>query len=261
MVQTSRGCPHLCDFCASSVLLTRRYKQKPIARVLAEIDRICEIWKRPFVEFADDNSIVNKTYWRELLPELAKRKIRWFTETDLSVAHDTELLRLMSKAGCAQLLIGFESPTQPALNRVETKQNWKWKRWSEYADAIRAIQLQGISVNGCFVIGLDGHGQGIFNDIFEFVEKTGLHEVQVTIRTPFPGTPLYDQLKREGRLLEESAWQKCTLFDLNFRPRGMTAEELTSGFRDLVVRLYSDEFTNRRRERFRQMLRRRRREH
>ncbi len=69
-VQTSRGCPHLCEFCASSVLLTKQYKQKPVARVIAEIDRIRAIWSHPFIEFADDNSLVNRTYWKELLTHL-----------------------------------------------------------------------------------------------------------------------------------------------------------------------------------------------
>ena len=91
-VQTSRGCPWRCNFCASSILLTRKYKQKPIAKVLAEIDRIRTLWPRPFIEFADDNSFINRAYWHELLPELAKRRIRWFTETDLSIYEDDALL-------------------------------------------------------------------------------------------------------------------------------------------------------------------------
>src|SRR5439155_11236630 len=108
VVQTSRGCPLRCEFCASSILLTRRYKQKPIDKVLAEIDRIRGLWRRPFIEFGDDNAFVNRRYWKQLLPELEKRKIRWFAETDLSVHDDAELLRLMRRSGCAEVLIGFE---------------------------------------------------------------------------------------------------------------------------------------------------------
>jgi radical SAM superfamily enzyme YgiQ (UPF0313 family) len=114
-VQTSRGCPHRCDFCASSVLLTERYKQKPANKVLAEIDKIREIWNRPFIEFADDNTFVNKDYWKELLPSLKERKIRWFTETDISVAQDKELLRLMRESGCAHV--------EADSNRVQMSMN------------------------------------------------------------------------------------------------------------------------------------------
>ena len=258
-VQTSRGCPHRCEFCASSVMLTERYKQKPLAKVLAEIDRILDIWPRPFIEFADDNTFVNRSYWKELLKELARRriKIKWFTETDLSVWEDAELLKLMRASGCAQVLIGLESPVQTGLGGLDLRSDWKLKRFSQYRTAIETIQSHGISVNGCFVIGLDGHTKDIFDDVFEFVKDSGLHEVQVTILTAFPGTPLYARLKAEGRLLEPTAWEKCTLFDLNFRPKDMTVDELTDGFRKLAVRLYSEEFTKYRRDNFKKFLHKR----
>ena len=256
-VQTSRGCPHRCEFCASSVMLTDRYKQKPAAKVLAEIARIREIWSHPFIEFADDNSFVNHAYWKELLPALKGQGLRWFAETDLSVANDGELLDLMRETGCAQVLIGLESPTAAGLHGLEMRSDWKASRFSRYREAIQTIQSHGITVNGCFVIGLDGHGPDIFDQVFDFVETSGLYEVQVTIQTAFPGTPLYERLEREGRLLEPRNWKKCTLFDINFKPANMTLQELGTGFKDLVVRLYGDDFTRRRRERFRHSLRNR----
>lgn len=254
-VQTSRGCPYHCEFCASSILLTGRYKQKPADRVLAEVDRIKELWPKPFIEFADDNTFVNRAYWRGLLPKLAERGVRWFTETDISVASDGELLKLMREAGCAQVLIGLESPTAGPLDHLELKSNWKRRQFDQYKYAIEAIQSRGISVNGCFVVGLDGHGPDIFEKIFEFVADSGLHEVQITLPTPFPGTPFYERLEREGRLLKPGAWERCTLFDINFKPQAMTLDELTAGFHDLAVRLYGDDFTRRRRDNFKQILR------
>lgn len=254
-VQTSRGCPHRCEFCASSILLTKKYKQKPVNKVLGEIDCIREIWEKPFIEFADDNSFINKAYWKELLPQLKARHIHWFTESDISVAYDTKLLRLMREAGCSQVLIGLESPTQAALRGLDGDYNWKMKQWSRYFEAIRTIQSHGISVNGCFVVGLDGHDSSIFDQIVQFVETSGLHEVQVTLPTAFPGTPFYDRLRREGRLIEERNWKKLTLFDLNFEPTRMTVAELTEGFRTLVTRLYSDEFTKLRCSNFKKCMR------
>lgn len=252
-VQTSRGCPFRCDFCASSILITKKYKQKPIQKVLGEIDKIKSIWKRPFIEFADDNTFVNKEYWKEFLPHLKKRQIRWFTETDISIGDDEELLSLMQDSGCAEVLIGLESPIQAGLNGLEMKSNWKYKRWAKYRDTINRIQSHGIRVNGCFMIGLDGHGLEIFEEVFNFVQELKLFDVQITIPTPFPGTPFYERLKAEGRLFDETAWNKCTLFDVNFQPQKMNSEELRKGFMELGVKLYSQEFTDWRRGQFEEM--------
>ena len=251
-VQTSRGCPLRCEFCASSILLTPHYKQKPAERVLAEVDRIKELWRRPFIEFADDNSMVNHKYWKRLLPELAKRRIRWFAETDLSVYEDEELLRLMRESGCAEVLIGFESPVESGLPGLEMKNDWKRRRWHEARQAVERIQSYGIRVNGCFIFGLDGQGPEVFDAVLEFANETELFDVQITIQTPFPGTPLYERLRRDDRLIRDKAWELCTLFDINFRPTGMTREQLRTGFRELGVELYGAENTNRRRARFEQ---------
>ncbi len=254
-IQTSRGCPHHCEFCASSVVLTGKYKQKPIAKVLDEINRILAIWKHPFIEFADDNSFVDRAYWRELLPQLRGKGLKWFAETDLSVADDPELLHLMRETGCAQVLIGFESPVEEGLSGLELHGDWKHRMFPRYQEAIRTIQSHGITVNGCFVIGLDGHSTAIFDQVVDFVRETELYEVQATLLTPFPGTPLYARLEREQRLLEPRNWKKCTLFDINFKPAQMSVGELHDGFKRLVVRLYSDEFTKWRRSRFKDALR------
>ena len=253
-VQTSRGCPHQCEFCGGSVVLTRRYKQKPVAKVLAEINRILGLWPRPFIEFADDNSFVNHSYWKELLRALQGKGLKWFAETDLSVANDPDLLDLMRETGCAQVLIGFESPIEAGLPGIELRSDWKLKKFPDYKAAIREIQSRGITVNGCFVIGLDGHTPDIFDQVFAFVKETELYEVQVTLLTPFPGTPLYARLDRERRLIEPRNWKKCTLFDINFQPANMTVQELHDRFKRLAVELYSEEFTTWRRGNFRRTL-------
>jgi radical SAM superfamily enzyme YgiQ (UPF0313 family) len=249
-VQASRGCLRHCEFCASSVLLTSQYKQKPADRVLAEIDRICGMWHRPFLELADDNAFANRRYWKPLLRELGSRRIRWFAETDLSVHEDHEVLELMHQSGCAEVLIGLESPVEAGLAGIELKSDWKRRQWPHYLDAVRCIQSYGIRVNGCFVLGLDGHSSRIFDEVYRFAEESELFDVQITLQTPFPGTPLYERLKRQNRLLDDAAWERCTLFDVNYRPEGMTVEELQDGFRQLAVRLYCDDITKWRRENF-----------
>ncbi len=249
-VQASRGCPHQCEFCASSVLLTAGYKQKPMERVLAEVDSICRLWHRPFIELADDNAFVDKRYWKELLVELRERNVRWFAETDLSVYEDEELLALMRESGCTQVLIGLESPTETGLAGLELKSDWKRRRWPQYREAVERIQSQGIRVNGCFVLGLDGHSPEVFDRVCEFAIQSELFDVQITIQTPFPGTPLYRRLKDEGRLLYDGQWERCTLFDVNYRPRPMSVEQLRGGLHRLAGEIYSEQLTKWRRENF-----------
>ena len=249
-VQTQRGCPFHCDFCAASIRLSPRFKTKPVDRVLAEIHRIKEIWPRPFIEFADDNTFADKAHSRNLVRALIPEGLRWFTESDISVARDPELLALLRESGCEQILIGLESPTAAGLEGLEHKANWKRKQFDSYRQAIATIQDAGITVNGCFVMGLDGADLTSFDAVYEFVRESGLYEVQVTVMTPFPGTPLYQRLAAEGRILHPEAWELCTLFDVNFHPQRMTVAELEQGFRTLLSRLYTDDFVRDRRRNF-----------
>lgn len=253
-VQTQRGCPYRCDFCAASILISAKYKLKPVRKIIAEIRRIKEIWQQPFIEFADDNTFVNKSHAKKLMRALAAENVRWFTETDVSVAEDDELLGLMRDSGCAQVLIGFESPVMSGLDGLELHANWKAKQLDQYSTAIRRIQDHGITVNGCFILGLDGTDAESFDNVFEFIRSSGLYEAQITLLTPFPGTPLHERLRREGRIIQEDAWELCTLFDVNFQPSNMSVAEVETAFRDLATKLYSAEFTHERRTRYHRRL-------
>lgn len=249
-VQTQRGCPYRCEFCASSIQLTQKFKLKPIGHVVEEIERIRSIWEKPFIELADDNTFANKSHGKMLAKALSKLDIKWFTETDVSVANDEELLSILGDSGCRQLLIGFESPAASSLNNIELRTNWKQKQIDQYKEAIFRIQQRGISVNGCFVLGLDGQDETIFEEVLKFVQDSHLSEVQITIQTPFPGTPLYRRLEKEGRLTETEFWDRCTLFDINYTPKDMSDHSLENGFKRLMEDLYSEKFAKQRKNRF-----------
>lgn len=249
-VQTQRGCPWRCEFCAASIRISPKFKVKPVEKVIAEVRRLKEMSREPFIEFADDNTFVNRRHAKQLMRTLARERVRWFTESDLSIADDEELLRLMRDAGCVQVLIGFESPSRPALDGIEHKANWKAKQFPNYCKAIETIQSHGITVNGCFVMGLDGAGPECFDGVYHFVRESGLYDVQITFMTPFPGTPLYERLRARGRILDEGAWERCTLFDINFQPQQLSAAELESGFKELGLKLYEKNFVRERGERF-----------
>lgn len=255
-VQTSRGCPWRCDFCASSVMLARGYRLRPVEHVMRDLEAIKSLYPHPFIELADDNTFVNKVWSKELCRAMIPLKLKWFTETDVSVADDPELLSLMRQAGCRQVLIGLESPDRDSLIGLEMRRDFKARRHSDNADAVRRIQSAGITVNGCFIVGLDHHTPEIFAQVLDYVESVPLFEVQVTVLTPFPGTPLYDRLEREGRLTHPGQWDRCTLFDVNYRPKRMTADEIRAGLYWLGERLYDPARMAARREAFHRDMRR-----
>jgi len=253
-IQTTRGCPLDCQFCGASRLISR-YKQKPIELVQRGLEQILSLWLKPFIELADDNTFVNKAWSRELVKLLGKYPVRWFTETDISVADDPELLELLAESGCAQLLVGLESASPAALDGVDSR-NWKRRRQDDYIASIARIQSYGISVNGCLALGFDSNDNSIFEITRDFVINSGLSEVQITVLTPFPGTELYRKLRDEKRLLADKTWDSATLFDVMFQPARMSVTELEQGFAWLMKELYNDKESARRQKLFKDVVRR-----
>ena len=255
-LQTTRGCPLDCSFCGASRLISS-FKKKPLALVRRDLEAILNVWPRPFLELADDNTFADKKWSRELVKMLREYSRPWFTETDISVADDDELLELLAESNCAQLLIGLESPRETSLRGLD-RANWKSRRVASYREKIAKIQSHGVSVNGCFVLGLDEDDESVFEAVRDFVRECELSEVQITLLTPFPGTALYRKLRAENRLLKPIFWDECTLFDVTFSPRQMSVQTLRDGFAWLMRELYNDAEVANRKARFRDCRRARR---
>lgn len=245
-LQISRGCPHNCDFCASTKVYGPKYRHKSVGRVIQEIAMIQKLKPNPHIYFTDDNMLVQKDFAIELLDALKEKKLRWMTHTDISVADQDEVLNRLFAAGCRKLVIGFESIIPESLYTIE---KWKYRRLNRYGEEIQKIQSYGIGVWGTFIVGLDGDDKSVFQRVVDFTLENNLYGAMISVPTPFPGSNLYERLLQEGRILSLN-WGSYTLWNVVVRPKNMSVEELKAGFRYVLSQIYSKEATEKRMEYF-----------
>lgn len=245
-LQISRGCPHNCEFCASTKVYGPKYRHKSVDRVIRELEIIQKLKSNPHIYFTDDNMLVKKDFAIELLDALNGKKLRWMTHTDISVADQGEILKRLFPSGCRKLVIGFESIIPESLCAIE---KWKYKRMESYGEAIQKIQSYGIGVWGTFIVGLDGDDTSVFQRVIDFTLENNLYGAMISVPTPFPGSNLYERLLREGRILS-SNWGSYTLWNVVVKPKNMSVEDLKDGFRYTLSQIYSKEATEKRMEYF-----------
>jgi radical SAM superfamily enzyme YgiQ (UPF0313 family) len=231
-IQTQRGCPLACEFCAASRLISR-FREKPVELIREELAAITVLDPHATIELADDNTFAGPRDPAPLLETLGESGVRYFTEVDWRIGERPALLRDLAASGCVQVLIGIESLVfrYPGMGAKEAE-------LARIMAAIDRIQNAGIAVNGCFIVGGDGETRASLAALGQFIRSTDLADVQVTLSTPFPGTPLRARLAREGRLLADRDWSNYTLFDVTFKPDCMSVGELEAGYRELLADLF-----------------------
>ncbi|MBN2159007.1 MAG: B12-binding domain-containing radical SAM protein [Spirochaetes bacterium] len=238
-LQTSRGCPHDCEFCGSSRVYGYKYRHKTIDQVIDELHVIHAIWPDARINFADDNLLVDRSFSKKLFTELKKFNFRWFAQTDISIAEDEEFLKELKDAGCTTLFIGFESISENSLMTIN-KNKWKLKHLKNYPQAIENVQSKGIGIVGAFIIGLDGDTKETFQELIDFIVNNRIYTPQITILTPLPGTRLYERLENENRLLH-IPWNHYTFTEVSYIPKNMSAVELQNGLYEIYEKVYNKE--------------------
>lgn len=233
-LQTTRGCPHDCSFCCASKVFGSGYRRKDNSDILRELEIIRKLFPDALVLFADDNFLVHRKECKILLKKLIELDIRWLAQTDVSIAHDDQLLELMVLSGCQWVVIGFESVHFDSLYQLD-HQNWKLKQLPGYAQTIEKIQSFGIGVYGTFIVGLDEDDIHVFKETEDFIKQNNLYGVNVTVPTPLPGTRLREKMYHENRILIDD-WSYYTFWDVTIRPKKMQANELEEG----LLRIYKD---------------------
>lgn len=218
-VQATRGCYYQCGFCSVSAFHQSRFRTRPVGEVIDELKTL-----RKQVLFIDDNIIGDREYAIELFSAMIPLKKRWFSQCDMRLAHDEELLQLASRSGCGGLFIGFETLSQQGLQRWKKDSNMT----NNYFTSVSKLHKAGISICAGFVFGGDDDTPDVFEQTLDFLLKANIEALQTTRMTPFPGTPLYDELDKQGRIFDKY-WGHYDFNHVVFEPKHMSTETLDNG--------------------------------
>ncbi len=231
-VMTSRGCPHNCSFCSVTVMFGHKYRFRRTELVLEEL----ALYQGKHIFFCDDNFTDNYRRTKELLQGMLDQKIKlkgWGAQVRVEAAQNDELLDLMRRTEAKIVYIGLESINPATLKAYNKKQSV-----DDIRRSIRRFHDYGIRVHGMFVFGSDEDTVQTIRETVDFALETRIDSVQFMMLTPLPGTPFYEKLEEEGRLLTKD-WELYDGHHAVFQPAKMSPEELQEETVKAYRRFYS----------------------
>lgn len=233
LVQFGRGCPRSCEFCSVRAFYNGGVRHRPVDAVVEEL--ISSRARR--VLFVDDNLLSDRDALCGLMEAVLPLKLRWSCQADLGIADDPGLLKLARRSGCQSLLIGFESLDKGNLRQMGKDRNLS----CDFEERLGRIRRAGIMVNGTFLFGYDNDDPGAISRTLDFALEQKLCLANFNPLQPIPGTPLYERLTLEGRLVYDRWWLEPAYqwHEALIHPRGMTAGQLTEGCRRARERFHS----------------------
>ena len=229
-VQTTRGCPHQCDFCHVTHFFGKTYRCRPVDEVIEEVKRL----EGDFLVFIDDNIAGNRRYAKELFTRLKPLKKKWASQASMTLTRDPELLKLAAESGCVTLFIGVESLSPENLKDM----NKTFNHVHQFEEAMKAVHDHDIMVVAGLIFGLDHDDEGVFERTLRFCERNRIELPSFFLLTPLPGTPLFQRMESEGRLLHRD-WAQYNGATVVFKPRLMTEETRQHGFNWACKEAYS----------------------
>jgi radical SAM superfamily enzyme YgiQ (UPF0313 family) len=231
-IQATRGCSMGCHYCAiTNRPFGRIWRCRPIENVIKEIETI----PQKFLYFSDSSLTENPQYTKQLFRAMKDSNKKIFCNGNTNILHhDEELIKLSSEAGCLEWSIGFESVSQESLNSIGKQTN----KVHEFAATVKKIHDYGIAVNGNFIFGMDEDHPDIFDKTIDAVQDWELDLSAFSLLTPFPGTPLFERLEKEKRILTKD-WSQYDLRHVVFRPKYLSPLELFDETQRVHDEIYS----------------------
>ena len=230
LLQHGRGCRNACEYCAISVYFGASWRcrapEETVADVLSQ--------ERRHVFFVDDNISADHEAAKRLFKALIPLRIRWVSQASLDIVRDRELMDLMVRSGCLGNVMGFESITEESLRAMGKAMNLGSGR-TLFREELSILRDYGLQTWAAFTLGYDHDTVDSIERTLEFAQESRFTFAAFNVLMPYPGTPLYARLAREGRLLYRGEWWLHPEYRFNyaaFTPARMTADQLTeAGFR------------------------------
>jgi len=185
--------------------------------------------KRKDLFFVDDNIVADRGKAKELFRALIPLKVRWVSQASIDMLEDKELMELMVRSGCLGNVIGFESIKEASIKGMGKEVNKTYVS-DKYSKAIEVLRSYGLQTWAAFTVGHDTDTVESIRETCEFAIKSKFCFAAYNILMPYPGTPLYEELKSQNRLLYDGKWWLHSEYRFNhaaFVPRNMTPDELT----------------------------------
>ena len=231
IISTSRGCPFECDFCYnSSQSVHKAYINRPIEDVIREIKTL----RTRHIMFIDDNFIGNPSWTKKFLAQIKPLGLKYNAAVTSNIVDMPDILDDLKESGCQSLFIGFESINDKAIDSVNKVQNSVGK----YERLVEELHKRGIMINASFVFGLDEDDSSVFEKTLDWIVKNKIETVTSHILTPYPGTRLYENLHKQGRITDFDL-SKYNTANVVYRPKNMTKEELYDGYLWIYKEVYS----------------------
>jgi radical SAM superfamily enzyme YgiQ (UPF0313 family) len=233
VITTSRGCPNSCTFCAAGFAVGKRHRVRSVENVLTELYKV----PGKFFFFLDDNLGWNLEHSKKLFKALIPLNIKWVGGVSLSAFEDIEFADLVAESGCIILDIGFESIRPRTIAEMKKQRT---NNPSQYRELIKRLHDRGIMIKGQFIIGFDEDDNDVFQELIDFINETCIEIPTVNTLIPYPGTSIFRQYEKEGRLLHKD-WD---YYDTGgapvvYSPKQMTCRELVDGYFMVTNEIYS----------------------